>query len=451
MGGMIETFSPKPKAGDVIAVWFSCGAASAVAAKKTIEKYPHCTVRVINNPVAEEHEDNQRFLKDVEKWLGVEIEFAKNEKFPDASCETVWEKRKYMAGIAGAPCTLELKKGARQQWENNNHHDWIVLGFTAEEEKRHRRFSLTERDTVLPVLIEDNITKEDCYNIVHDAGVQLPAIYYLGYPNANCFTGDTKFLTREGLVSLSEKVGETVEVRTAEKGNPWREAEVKNFGSFEVVDLKVRRGSKSKVIKTTDNHRWFVGTRKHSKEVLTSQLKEGDKLLTTDVDEGSMEKPHPWFVESITYTGKKEQMYCVSEPVSRTFTLEDNILTGNCIGCVKAGSPTYWNHVRKVHPEIFQRRAEMSRRLGAKLATVPPKKQPWMEHDGYGWVDTRTGEAKYEIKVDENGDEYVKNKAPNRIFLDELPEDVVGNPMKNMQVECGIFCSEDDGPSDEDS
>ena len=61
----------KPKAGDVIAVWFSCGAASAVAAKKTLERYStYCTVRVINNPVKEEHEDNQRFLRDVEKWLG---------------------------------------------------------------------------------------------------------------------------------------------------------------------------------------------------------------------------------------------------------------------------------------------------------------------------------------------------------------------------------------------
>jgi len=58
------------RAGDKIAVWFSCGAASAVAAKKTLEKYGDiCTVRVVNNPVAEEHPDNQRFLKDVERLL----------------------------------------------------------------------------------------------------------------------------------------------------------------------------------------------------------------------------------------------------------------------------------------------------------------------------------------------------------------------------------------------
>lgn len=36
----------------VIAVWFSCGAASAVAAKLTIEKYGEThDIRVLNNPV----------------------------------------------------------------------------------------------------------------------------------------------------------------------------------------------------------------------------------------------------------------------------------------------------------------------------------------------------------------------------------------------------------------
>ena len=69
-----------------IAVWFSCGAASAVAAKKIIEKYGESnTIRIINNPIKEEDEDNQRFLKDVEEWLGVSIEKAINPKYPNCS------------------------------------------------------------------------------------------------------------------------------------------------------------------------------------------------------------------------------------------------------------------------------------------------------------------------------------------------------------------------------
>ncbi len=133
-----------------------------------------------------------------------------------------------------------------------------VFGFTADERRRHERFTLTERDNVLPVLIEAGITKEDCYRIVSDAGLDLPAVYSPGYPNANC------------------------------------------------------------------------------------------------------------------------------------------------IGCVKATSPTYWNHVRRMHPEVFAERAEQSRRLGVRLARL-------------------RGE---------------------RVFLDQLAPEATGRLMNSMSIECGIFCEE---------
>ena len=170
-----------------ITVWFSCGAASAVAAKKTIEIYGKSNnVRVVNNPIKEEHSDNQRFLKDIESWLGVEIEYAINPKFPDQSCETVWRERKFMSSNFGAPCTLHLKKNARQVWEMQNPTDYIVLGFTADEEKRAKRFSETNKQKLLTPLIDKNITKQGCFDILLDAGIKLPEIYKLGFPNANC-------------------------------------------------------------------------------------------------------------------------------------------------------------------------------------------------------------------------------------------------------------------------
>ena len=172
---------------EVIAVWFSSGAASAVAAKKTIENYGEThTIRVINNPIAEEDSDNKRFLKDVEKWIEYPIEYAVNKKYPNCSAKEVWAARKFMSGPKGAPCTLELKKGARHQWEQENHADWHVLGFTADEFRRHAMFVLTERANVIPVLIDAKITKRDCYNILMDAGLELPRVYKEGYPNANC-------------------------------------------------------------------------------------------------------------------------------------------------------------------------------------------------------------------------------------------------------------------------
>lgn len=175
-----------PAAGDLIAVWFSCGAASAVAAKVTLDRYPECTVRVVNNPVAEEDPDNRRFLADVAAWLNHPIEIAYNSKYPDASAVTVWADRSYMSGVAGAPCTLELKKRAREQWEDTHNPDWHVLGFTADEVRRANRFQLTERSNMIPVLVHEGLTKDDCFAILRREGLRLPRVYAQGYPNANC-------------------------------------------------------------------------------------------------------------------------------------------------------------------------------------------------------------------------------------------------------------------------
>lgn len=175
------------KPGQTIAVWFSCGAASACAAKLTIERYRDiATVRVLNTPVIEEGTDNQRFRKDVQEWLGVEIETVTNPKWPDNSAQVVWDKTRFMAGPLGARCTLELKKEARYAWEKNNHADWHVLGFTLDEGHRLKRFMLTERANVLAILPEHGMRKRDCFAMIEKAGIRLPEAYRLGYPNANC-------------------------------------------------------------------------------------------------------------------------------------------------------------------------------------------------------------------------------------------------------------------------
>ena len=171
----------------LIAVWFSCGAASAVAAKKTIEKYGKThEIVIVNNPVVNEHPDNERFLKDCEVWLGQKIIKAINKNYPSCNIVDVFEERKYISGIKGAPCTVELKKEARYQFEKENEIDWHVLGFTADEKKRSDRFKKFERSNLIPILIDENITKEDCFRILNEAGIRLPEIYSLGYPNANC-------------------------------------------------------------------------------------------------------------------------------------------------------------------------------------------------------------------------------------------------------------------------
>ena len=170
-----------------ITVWFSCGAASAVAAKKTIELFgDKCLIRVVNNPVIEEHSDNRRFLKDVESWIGQKIEIAINPKYPECSAEQVWRKKMAMSFVTGAPCTTALKKKARQHWELTNRHDYLVLGFTREEWRRSANFREFERPNLLPILIDLRISKQDCIDLIQSAGLRVPEMYGLGFPNANC-------------------------------------------------------------------------------------------------------------------------------------------------------------------------------------------------------------------------------------------------------------------------
>lgn len=173
--------------GDTIAVWVSCGAASAAAAIIACREYGDtCNIKLLNNPIAEEHEDNQRFVADLSAYLGRKVEKVVNPDWPNCSIFDVFEKRRFMSSPYGAPCTGELKKKARQHWENSNHVDWHVMGFTYDEKNRHEKFVTTERENVLPILIDRMMTKDDCGKMMSAIGLKMSAAYDLGMPNANC-------------------------------------------------------------------------------------------------------------------------------------------------------------------------------------------------------------------------------------------------------------------------
>ena len=253
----------------MIVCWFSCGAASACAAKLAIAKYGKDNIRIVNNPVINEHEDNRRFLQDCEKWLGVKIESAINPCFKECDITKVFEEYGLISTPHFAPCTLELKQMARQQWERDNHFDrdtdTIIMGYTVEETNRQANFNKSEKNKGYRLecpLIDAGWDKHRCFNEIEMAGIRLPEIYTkYQFPNANC------------------------------------------------------------------------------------------------------------------------------------------------IGCVKSGSVWYWQLVRKMFPDVFQQRAEQSRRLGCRL------------------VDLGAGHE------------------PRHIFLDELPESAAGRKPKSCYVECGIFCT----------
>ena len=159
--------------------WFSCGAASAVAtALSKPDVIAYCEV-------GSEHEDNKRFMADCVKWFEKEITMLKNPKFKDTW--EVWEKKSYLAGIAGAPCTSELKVKPRLDFQRPD--DIHIFGYTADGPDIKRAKGMGEHwpdlKTEFP-LIERGITKAACLAMIEDVGIKPPLTYALGFPNANC-------------------------------------------------------------------------------------------------------------------------------------------------------------------------------------------------------------------------------------------------------------------------
>jgi hypothetical protein len=159
-------------------VWFSCGAASAVAAKMATDaEVVYC------DTLSSEHPDNARFMADVERWIGRRITVIRSEKF--ASVDEVIEKKRYLSGTKGAPCTAALKAKPRIAWQRPG--DVHIFGYTAEEGDRADAFGDEHSDLETDwILIRNGITKARCLEILSDAGIQLPAMYGLGFEHNNC-------------------------------------------------------------------------------------------------------------------------------------------------------------------------------------------------------------------------------------------------------------------------
>jgi len=169
--------------GRVIA-WFSSGAASAVMTKLALTDQPDLLVAQCDLGDSED-KDNRRFTADCEAWFGKEVLAIRSSTF--ASIDEVFEKRKYHSGIAGAPCTGEMKVAPRLDFQLPS--DTHLWGYTADADDV-RRFERMKAEYPAmkqrAPLIERGITKAGCFAILENAGIKRPRIYDLGFPNGNC-------------------------------------------------------------------------------------------------------------------------------------------------------------------------------------------------------------------------------------------------------------------------
>ena len=169
-----------------IVSWFSCGAASAVATKLAIQNANGREVVVAYCDTSKrEHPDNVRFLKDCERWFGQEVIILGNDDY-ERDPDVVFRKTRFLVGPSGARCTAELKRSVRLEFQRPD--DTVILGYTTEEfEKRHVRTASAEPFVKFwPILHERGLTKNDCLAMIERAGIELPAMYKLGYRNNNC-------------------------------------------------------------------------------------------------------------------------------------------------------------------------------------------------------------------------------------------------------------------------
>ena len=160
--------------------WFSCGAASAVAAAiSEPDVIAYCDT-------GSEDEDNDRFRRDCEAQLfDRPVTVLTNPEYVDTW--DVWEKHKYLAGIRGARCTGALKIVPRVEFQQVG--DLHIFGYTNDASDISRanrlRESFPDLDVKFP-LIENGLSKVNCLSMIEAKGLALPRVYAIGFPNANC-------------------------------------------------------------------------------------------------------------------------------------------------------------------------------------------------------------------------------------------------------------------------
>lgn len=164
--------------------WFSCGATSAVACKLALKKYPDLEICYIET--GSHHPDNVRFLHDCEKWFGKKINVLRS-GYKDVI--DVIRRTKFINSPQGASCTRRLKTAVRQKYEYEHDIDIYIWGFEKGVKEESRAQRICERYSQYKhefPLIENNLDKASCLELIARAEIELPQMYKMGYHNNNC-------------------------------------------------------------------------------------------------------------------------------------------------------------------------------------------------------------------------------------------------------------------------
>lgn len=168
-------------------VWYSCGVSSFIAGLLTSNLKEAEWIRIM---LPDEEADSERFLKDCEEYVGINIKTIQDKD--KRSVNDIIRKKRFLNSPHGGPCTGPLKRQVRIEWEKDNINldeeiVTYVWGFDKEEQHRADRMveAFPEFKHEFP-LIDAGLTKADCHGILKELGIKRPRMYDLGFPNNNC-------------------------------------------------------------------------------------------------------------------------------------------------------------------------------------------------------------------------------------------------------------------------
>lgn len=170
-----------------IVSWFSAGAASAIATMLALREYrgTEHEVVIVECLTGSEDEDNHRFARDCERAFNQNVVEIRSNEY--SSTWDVWERRKFISGPHGAPCTTHLKIEPRLEFQRPG--DIHIFGYTADKADVTRAKKFRENWFELDIrtpLIDRGLDKLACRAMLANMGIAEPRTYAEGFPNANC-------------------------------------------------------------------------------------------------------------------------------------------------------------------------------------------------------------------------------------------------------------------------
>lgn len=129
--------------------------------------------------------------------------------------------------------------------------------------------------------LEDGMLKMDVLPSMRAVQMAGPAAARDHTHLYNCFSGDTRYVTKEGIKTFKDTVGTTQMVLAGD--GQWREAFINYYGKQILQEVELRPGARSRTelrhkVRVTPNHRWITTKGE------TTQLQVGDLIPANGVD-----------------------------------------------------------------------------------------------------------------------------------------------------------------------